>query len=66
MEKTTLKIEGMSCNNCVAHVTEALESVTGVASVKVNLKKGEAVVKSNDASLETMSQAVATAGYKVV
>lgn len=66
MEKTTLKIEGMSCKNCVAHVTEALESVAGVASAKVNLKKGEAVVKSTDTSLETMSQAVAAAGYKVV
>ena len=43
MDKTHLKIEGMTCQHCVSHVTEALEGVAGVASAKVNLKKGEAV-----------------------
>ena len=66
MDKTHLKIEGMTCQHCVSHVTEALEGVAGVASAKVNLKKGEAVVKSEDASLEQFSAAVAAAGYKVV
>ena len=66
MDKTHLKIEGMTCQHCVSHVTEALEGVAGVASAKVNLKKGEAVVKSEDASLEQLSAAVADAGYKVV
>ena len=66
MDKTNLKIEGMTCQHCVSHVTEALEGVAGVASAKVNLKKGEAVVKSEDASLEQLSAAVAAAGYKVV
>ena len=66
MDKTHLKIEGMTCQHCVSHVTEALEGVAGVASAKVNLKKGEAAVKSEDASLEQLSAAVAAAGYKVV
>ena len=66
MDKTHLKIEGMTCQHCVSHVTEALAGVAGVASAKVNLKKGEAVVKSEDASLEQLSAAVAAAGYKVV
>ena len=66
MDKTHLKIEGMTCQHCVSHVTEALEGVAGVASAKVNLKKGEAVVKSEDASLEQLSAAVAAARYKVV
>ncbi len=66
MDKTHLKIEGMTCQHCVSHVTEALEGVAGVASAKVNLKKCEAVVKSEDASLEQLSAAVAAAGYKVV
>ena len=66
MNKTHLKIEGMTCQHCVSQVTEALEGVAGVASAKVNLKKGEAVVKSEDASLEQLSAAVAAAGYKVV
>lgn len=66
MIKTHLKIEGMTCQHCVSHVTEALEGVSGVASAKVNLKKGEAVVKSEDTPLEQLSAAVAEAGYKVV
>ena len=66
MDKTHLKIEGMTCQHCVSHVTEALEGVPGVAAAKVNLKKGEAVVKSEATSLEALSAAVAAAGYKVV
>ena len=66
MDKTHLKIEGMTCQHCVSHVTEALEGVAGVASAKINLKKGEAVVKSEDASLEQLRAAVAAAGYNVV
>lgn len=66
MEKTTLKIDGMTCQHCVTHVTEALENVAGVASVKVNLKKGEAVVKSEDATLEALNEAVVAAGYQAI
>ncbi|MDR2071795.1 MAG: cation transporter [Treponema sp.] len=63
--KTTLKIGGMSCEHCVKHVTEALESVKEVKSAKVSLKKGEAVVKHDDgASLEAMKAAVVEAGYE--
>jgi copper chaperone len=41
----TLKIEGMSCKNCVAHVREALSGVAGVAGpVDVSLEAGEARV----------------------
>jgi copper ion binding protein len=63
--KTTLKIGGMSCDHCVKHVTEALEGVEGVKSAKVNLKKGEAVVKHEDqANVEAMKAAVVEAGYE--
>lgn len=64
--KETLKIEGMTCEHCVMHVTKALESVEGVAKAKVSLKKNEALVKfDTPATLEAMSAAVAEAGYKV-
>ena len=67
MTKETLKIEGMTCDHCVHHVTQALESVDGVQSAKVSLKKNEAVVKFDEtASLDAMREAVAEAGYKVV
>ena len=44
--KKTISIEGMSCNHCVAHVKEALEGLEGVTSVKVNLDKKCASIKS--------------------
>ena len=67
MTKETLKIEGMSCENCVHHVTEALKSVAGVKSAKVSLKKNEAVVKYDDeTSVDAMRDAVAQAGYKLI
>ncbi len=39
---TTVKINGMSCQHCVASVTKAIEDVSGVSQVSVDLDKGEA------------------------
>ena len=61
----TLKIEGMTCDHCVHHVTQALESVASVDSAKVSLKKNEAVVSPADANLADMKAAVLEAGYKI-
>ena len=40
----TYSVYGMSCNNCRAHVEEALKKVTGVTGVLVDLQKAEAVI----------------------
>ena len=62
--KETLKIDGMTCDHCVMHVTNALESVE---KAKVSLKKKEALVKFDaPANLDQMALAVAEAGYKVI
>jgi len=37
-----ISIDGMSCENCVRHVREALEGLAGVTAVEVNLEAGEA------------------------
>ena len=66
MEKQTLNIKGMTCDHCVMHVTSALESVSGVKSAKVSLKKNEAVVKFDEtATVEAMAAAVKEAGYEI-
>ena len=65
MEKT-LKIEGMMCQHCVAHVTKALQGVTGVTSVEVNLKKKTAIIKlAENVADETLTAAIVEAGYEV-
>jgi len=68
MTKTTLKIQGMTCNHCVMRVAKALKAAPGVQDAQVDLQKGEAIVTFDDAkvSLEKLSFAVVDAGYKVV
>jgi copper ion binding protein len=65
--KTTLNIEGMSCDHCVAHVTKALQEIAGVNSVKVSLKNKNAELEHSDAvSLDALKAAVSEAGYEAV
>lgn len=59
---TILKIEGMSCNNCVRHVTEALQKVGGVEKVEVSLQEGRARV-TGAAPVEKLIAAVQEEGY---
>ncbi len=68
MAKTTLKIQGMTCNHCVMRVTKALKAVPGVQDAQVNMQKAEAVVTYDEskAGTDKFSTAVAEAGYKVV
>ena len=64
--KKTLKIEGMMCPRCVAHVTKALSEIAGVSSVDVQLKKKTATVEFSEAvEDETFIQAITEAGYEV-
>ncbi len=60
---TILKIEGMMCVHCVAHVKEALEKVPGVTKVEVSLQDNNATVDGN-AKVEDLITAVNEAGYK--
>jgi len=41
----TYSVYGMSCNNCRAHVEEALKKVDGIKSVSVDLQRAEAVIE---------------------
>ena len=68
MAKTTLKVQGMTCNHCVMRVAKALKAVPGVQDAQVDLQKAEAAVTYDDAKVTTdkLSNAVVEAGYKVV
>ena len=64
--KKTLTIEGMMCQHCVRHVTNALQGVNGVTTVTVDLDKKTAVVEFSEAVAdETLISAVTEAGYEV-
>ena len=62
-----IKIEGMSCNHCVNHVTEALSEIDGVKNVNVNLDAKYAMVDVDNNDLENAIKfAIEEAGYEVV
>ena len=41
-----LKVFGMTCDDCVKHVSEGLRNANGVEDVSVSLKDGIAIVKA--------------------
>ena len=64
----TIRIEGMTCDGCARHVTEALKDVSWVEEAKVpSWKSGQATViaesKVND---EVLIRAIREAGYRGV
>ncbi len=60
-----LKIEGMMCKHCQAHVEKALQAVPGVETVEVDLENKCATV-TGAADRDALKKAVEEAGYEVV
>lgn len=58
----TYAISGMTCANCVRHVTEAIASVAGVTSVVVDLDAAQARVEGAVDDAQVVA-AVDAAGY---
>lgn len=65
METTELKVDGMTCNSCVASVTKALRRVPGVHGVEVDLRSGVARVTVDQGQTReaAMLAALSDAGY---
>ena len=65
--KTTLKIEGMMCKNCVKHVHNALAKMDGVTDVEVSLENKNAIVTSEkEISTAEFKKVIDDAGYELV
>lgn len=43
-QQVTLKVQGMTCDDCVVRVTEALKKVPGVEEARVSLEEGRVEV----------------------
>jgi len=64
---TRLRVDGMTCNNCARHVTEAGQSVPGVRSATVSLTAQTAVLRWNSAAevnVAAVLAAITRAGYE--
>ena len=60
----TVKVEGMMCQHCVAHVKKALEALAGVQSVEVSLEQKQAVLTCSDEVADAaIKAAIEEAGY---
>lgn len=66
MYKTILKVDGMSCGMCEAHVNDAVRNSFDIKSIKSSHKKGITEIITKDMpDVESFSNAIEKSGYKV-
>ena len=65
MNKVTMKIDGMMCGMCEAHVSDAIrKAVPSAKKVSASKSKGEATFLTEDAvDIEQIKKAVDETGY---
>ncbi len=63
--KHRIRVEGMTCEHCVASVERALEAVEGVVSASPDLRTGLVEIEGDDPDPEAIREAVEAAGYRV-
>ena len=69
-EQTTFTVTGMTCGNCVKHVTEELTEIDGVTDVAVDLVAGGdspvTITTEGPVTQDAIAAAVDEAGYAAV
>jgi copper chaperone CopZ len=67
MSTSTIGVTGMTCEHCVRAVTEELEALPGVSSVRVNLKAGGVtpvtIISADELDPASVADAIDEAGY---
>lgn len=68
MEKTVLKVDGMSCEHCVKAITGVVGALDGVDEVKVDLatKTVEIIHDEEKAPLNKIKSEIEDQGYDVI
>jgi copper chaperone len=68
MEKTVLRVDGMSCEHCVKAIKSAVGNLSGVASVQVDLNAKTVTVEHDpvQSPLDKVKFAIEDQGYDVV
>ncbi|HET9096968.1 MAG TPA: heavy metal-associated domain-containing protein [Candidatus Baltobacteraceae bacterium] len=62
----TINVTGMTCQNCVRHVSQALSALPGVRSVDVDLQSGSARLESDrEIPAGELRAALDEAGYEL-
>ena len=67
MNKIILKVEGMSCGMCEAHINDAVRTIKGVKKVNADRTKGEVIViAQDDTVIKDIKDVIAQQGYRVI
>jgi copper chaperone len=68
MQKTVLKVDGMSCEHCVKAITKAVGALNGVGGVQVDLKAKTVSVEHDPAQapLDKIKAEIEDQGYDVL
>lgn len=64
MKQTIIKVNGMMCGHCTAHVEKACKAVPGTQDAVADLEKKQVTVTGN-ADAEALKAAILDAGYEV-
>lgn len=67
MKNQVLRVTGMSCDHCVQTINKAVEGISGVAGVVVDLDKKAVTVdfEENQTDLKTISDKITEVGFEV-
>lgn len=66
MYETTIKVEGMMCSMCEAHINDAVRAAAASKKVSSSRKKGETVILTeNEPDIDAIKSAIAATGYPV-
>jgi copper chaperone CopZ len=64
---TTIRVEGLKCNQCSASVAKALKATDGVQGAVISSEKGEAVITYDDEKVTEakLREVINSTGFKV-
>jgi copper chaperone len=65
MKKITLQIEGMSCQHCVMRVKKALEGLSGISDLTVEVGSAQMTFDESKIQQADIENAITKAGYKI-
>ena len=66
MIKTTVKVSGMACTMCEAHINDAIRDAFSVKKVKSNHSKGETIILSEEPLDEAaIRRTIEATGYTI-
>ncbi len=66
LEKSTLKVDGMTCAHCTTRITSALNELEGISKVKTNLKNQTVTFShKKETDLSVVENKLKEMGYKI-